>query len=241
MALQGLSKVWPRLHHLALWHGRRYRHRSRHATPDVWARDQRRSATSGNASSCPTHHPTGWWLELRSAESASPRTPSVLAKSMLDTLEVEDRVPRNTTLQRIAQACRRDRHGACVAPTTHIARRPRQSFRWMRANWACGRCDTPTIDGMGRCVAHTHCLKPILSTVTRENGIPSCGQQWPTIAVHNCGSGSPATTKWSLSSKDSWISLVCGSYLPQVCCFAHSNDTETILLCTDGHYGTTPQ
>ena len=62
--------------------------------------------------------------------------------------------PRYITFQRIAPACRRDRHCACVAPTT-LAGRPPQSFRWIKANWARRHCDTPTIDGLGRSTAHT--------------------------------------------------------------------------------------
>ena len=41
--------------------------------------------------------------------------------------------PRYIKLQRIAQACRRNLHCACVAPTAHIAGRPPQSFRWVKA------------------------------------------------------------------------------------------------------------
>ena len=152
--------------------------------------------------------------------------------------------PRHITLQRIAQACRRDRHCACVAPTT-LAGRPPQSFRWIKANWARHHCDTPTIDGLGRCDGtHTHCLTPILSTVTRENGKPSFGQQWLTIAVHNCGSGSPATTKWSLSLFKRLLEFARVWKLlgPRVCCFAHSNDTpplsdlyDAASACMDVH------
>ena len=76
---------------------------------------------------------------------------------------------------------------------------------------------------------HTHCLKPILSTVTRENGIPSCGQQWLTIAVHNCGSGSTANPKCPLSlPKTLGIRTWVEATGPEVCSFAHSNDTETM-------------
>ena len=75
-------------------------------------------------------------------------------------------------------------HRLAEGTTTVLAWRPRhksagghqQSFRWIKANWARSHCDTPAIDGLGRCAAHTHCLNCILTTVTRENGKPSSGQ-----------------------------------------------------------------
>ena len=172
-------------------------------------------------------------LKLRPAESESPRTPCVLATSMVDTLEVEDRVPNQPALHHTPTHLTSLQKGPplCLLPTAHIAGRPPQSFRWIIK----GKLISPPLrhshhrrSGKMRST-HTHCLKPILSTVTRENGKPSCVQQWLTIAVHICGSGSPATPKCSLSlQKTLGIRTCVEASGPWVCCFAHSNDTETI-------------
>ena len=156
----GIVEKVPRLLHLALWHGLRCRHQCRHATPDVWAWDQRRSETSGNSSGCLTHHRQAdglnfdllnrsrlalhvcwqnrWWTHWR--------------------WKIGFRIsPRYITLQRIAQACRRDRHCACVAPTTHIAGRSPQSFRWIKANWAAATATLPP-STVWEDPRHTHSL-----------------------------------------------------------------------------------
>ena len=97
---------------------------------------------------------------------------------MLDTLEVEDRVPNQpalhqtpthrTGLQKGPPLCLRGAHGTHCGTSTAIFSVDK------------GKLGSPPLrhshhrqSGKMR-GTHTHCLKPILSTVTRENGKPSC-------------------------------------------------------------------
>ena len=121
-------------------------------------------------------------------------------------------------------------HQLAEGTATVLAWRPRHTLRDVHRNLIGGRRQTglavnatlPPSTVWEDPGTHTHCLTPILSTVTRENGNPSCGQQWLTIAVH----------KWSLSLEKTLgfrtcVEALLKSFL-EVCCFAHSNDTETI-------------
>ena len=153
---------------------------------------------------------------------------------MVDTLEVEDRVPNQpalhhtpthrTSLQKGPPLCLRGAHGTHCGTSTAIFSVDKGKLGLQPLRHSHHR-RSGKIHG-----THTHCLTPILSTVTRENGNPSCGQQWLTIAVHNCGSGSPATPKWSLSLEKTLGFRTCVEASgPWVCCFAHSNDTCVLM------------
>ena len=69
--------------------------------------------------------------------------------------KVEGRVPNQSASHKLGEGT-----------ATVLASRPQhtlrdvhqQSFRWMKANWACSHCDTPAINGLGRCAALTHSL-----------------------------------------------------------------------------------
>ena len=142
---------------------------------------------------------------------------------MVDTLEVEDRVPNQpalhptpthrTSLQKGPPLCSRRAHDTHCGTSTAIFSVDKGKLGSPPLRHSHHR-RSGKIHG-----THTHCLTPILSTVTRENGNPSCGQQWLTIAVH----------KWSLSLEKTLGFRTCVEASgPWVCCFAHSNDTETI-------------
>ena len=153
-------------------------------------------------------------------------------------MEVEDRVARVTSHSN-AQACRRNHHGTCLAPRHTLRDVYHNLSSGVKANWARSRCDTPTSDGLGRCAAHTHCLNPILITVTRENGKPS---SCPTEALNRCPHfWGRVLLRLPNGPSLSWeFALVWKPLGYGFCCFSHSNDTETIPTpCPDGHHGTT--
>ena len=94
-----------------------------------------------------------------------------------------------TSLQKGPPLCLRRAHDTHCGTSTAI---------FSRQTGLAATATLPPSTVWAGCAAHTHCLTPTLITGhSRER--QTSGQQRPTIAVHNGGSGSPATTKWSLS------------------------------------------
>ena len=151
--------------------------------------------------------------------------------------------PRYITLQRIAQACRRDRHCACVAPTTHIAGRPPTIF---------------SVDNKGKLgsppLRHSH-HRRVWEDARHTHSLPEAHPQhrhsrerhsflWSTEAHNRCPQlwvgFSCESQMVPLSSKDSWISRVGGSYWALRFAASPTRTTRRPCrpLCPEGHHGT---
>ena len=135
---------------------------------------------------------------------------------MLDTLEVEDRVPNQpalhqtpthrTGLQKGPPLCLLGDHGTHCGTSTAI-------FSVNDSKLGLRPLHTPTIDGLGRFVIFGHCLKPSSSpSLERTANLPLVNRGSQSLSTIVARVLLRLTNGPSLFSKDSWISHVHGSY-----------------------------
>ena len=157
---------------------------------------------------------------------------------MVYTLEVKDRVPNQpslhhtpthrTGLQKEPPLCLLGAHGTnCGESTTmfsvdkgKLGSPPLRHSHHRRSGKMRGTHSLPDAHPHHR---HSRERQTFLWSTEAHN---RCPQLWLAFSCESQFSPLP--------SKDSWNSLVCGCYLPWVCCFAHSNDTETIPTPVSG-------